>query len=74
MTLLDMLKMLVSPDSLLENIALLFRDHPVFILVGATLFGCTVKVREISEHIFCQFWVKLRPELRKLLHGEDKKT
>ncbi|SJM91514.1 conserved hypothetical protein [Crenothrix polyspora] len=72
MTLLDILKMLVSPDSLLENIGLLFRDHPIFIVVGIIIFGCTVKVRQITEHIFSQFWSKLRPNLQKLLQEENK--
>lgn len=61
------LKILVSPDGLLDKLATLFWDHPVFIVVGAIIFAGSVYVRKKMEGIFAAFWSKLRPNLGKLL-------
>lgn len=61
------IKILLSPDGLLDKIAILFWDHPVFIVVGAIIFASTVYVRKRMEGVFSEFWSKLRSDLRKLL-------
>jgi hypothetical protein len=61
------LKILVSPDGLLDKLAVLFWDHPLFIIIGAILFAGSVVVRQKIERIFATFWSKLRSDLGKLV-------
>jgi hypothetical protein len=61
------LKILVSPDGLLDKVVKLFWEHPFFVVVGVILFLSTVYVRMKAERIFAIFWSKLRPELNSLL-------
>lgn len=61
------LKILVSPDGLLDKLAVLFWDYPVFVLVGVIIFVASVYVRQKIEGVFAEFWSKLRPALGALL-------
>jgi Uncharacterized alpha/beta hydrolase domain (DUF2235) len=61
------LKILVSPDGLLDKIGILFWDKPIFVGVGLVIFGSTVYVRKQIGRVFGGFWSKVRPDLQKLL-------
>lgn len=61
------LKILVSPDGLLDKIVMLFWEHPLFVVVGVIIFGCSTYVRTQAERSFALFWSKLRPKLKTIL-------
>lgn len=61
------LKILVSPDGLLDKLVVLFFDNPIFIIVGAIIFSGAVYVRKSMGRIFSDFWSGLRPGLRGLV-------
>lgn len=60
------LKILVSPDGLLEKLAILFTTHFGFVVVGLILFSGTVYLRKKMEGIFSNFWAKLRHRVEAL--------
>lgn len=64
---LGTLKILVSPDGLLDKLYLLFWHHKIFVLVGAGIYGSAYFVRKNMERIFAGFWSKLRAELNELI-------
>ena len=64
---LGALKVLLSPDGLLDKLYSLFWHHKIFVLVGAGIFGAGYFVRQRMEGIFAGFWSKLRVDLEKLL-------
>jgi Uncharacterized alpha/beta hydrolase domain (DUF2235) len=61
------LKILVSPDGLLDKLYSLFWHHKIFVVVGVAIYGCGYMVRKKMEGIFAGFWSKLRADLDKLL-------
>jgi hypothetical protein len=63
-------KILVSPDGLLDKLAMLIWDYPVFLLVGIIIFIGSIYARKRMENKFTRFWSALRPSLRKLLKNE----
>lgn len=64
---LGTLKILVSPDGLLDKLYSLFWHHKIFVLVGAGIYGAGYYVRQSMEDMLAGFWSKLRPELGALL-------
>jgi hypothetical protein len=63
----ETLKILVSPDGLLDKLYSLFWHHKIFVFVGAVIFGASYFVSEHMEGIYSGFWSKLRADLEKLL-------
>lgn len=61
------LKILVSPDGLLDKLYSLFWHHKIFVLVGVGIFGSGYMLQQKMEGIFAGFWSKLRVDLGKLL-------
>jgi hypothetical protein len=61
------LKVLVSPDGLLDKLYSLFWHHKIFVVIGAAIYGCGYMVRKKMEGIFAGFWSKLRADVEKLL-------
>jgi hypothetical protein len=64
------LKILVSPDGLLDKLITSFVEHPTYILLGVIVFSINVAVRRKMEDTFSEFWSKLRPQLRDMLVDE----
>jgi Uncharacterized alpha/beta hydrolase domain (DUF2235) len=64
---LGALKVLLSPDGLLDKLYSLFWHHKIFVLVGAGIYGASYFVRQRMESIFAGFWSKLRADLDKLV-------
>ena len=64
------LKILVSPDGLLDKLITSFWEHPLYILLGIIIFSINVLVRRKMEDICSEFWSKLRSKLRGLLNEE----
>ncbi|ESS73412.1 hypothetical protein MGMO_21c00020 [Methyloglobulus morosus KoM1] len=60
-------KILISPDGLLDKLVFLVWDHPTLILLGTIIFGGSVYVRKKMEATFSEFWSRLRPRLVDLL-------
>jgi hypothetical protein len=64
---LGTLKILISPDGLLDKLVSLFWHHKIFVVIGAAIYGCGYMVRKKMEGIFAKFWSTLRADLEKLL-------
>ena len=61
------LKILISPDGLLDKLVMLIWEHPSLIVFGVTIFGGTIYVRKRMEGIFSKFWSARRTNLTTLL-------
>jgi Uncharacterized alpha/beta hydrolase domain (DUF2235) len=61
------LKILISPDGLLDKLVMLIWEHPSLIVLGVIIFGGTIYVRKRMEGIFSKFWSARRTNLTTLL-------
>lgn len=64
------MKILVSPDGLLDKLITSFVEHPTYILLGVIIFAINVLARRKMEDVCSKFWSKLRPKLRVVLSNE----
>ncbi len=65
--LLEVLKILVSPDGLLDKLAVLVWRNPLLLVVGASIYGANVYVRNTMTDVFAKFWSSLRAKLKPLV-------
>jgi hypothetical protein len=61
------IKTLVTPDSLLDKLALLFWDNPWLVGIGVVIFGCSVYFWAAMAKAFSRFWFPLRFRLKPLV-------
>jgi hypothetical protein len=61
------IKVLVTPDILLEKLLSLFYSNSLITIGGVLIFGFSVYIHNKISNIFTKFWSPLRAKIKKLL-------